>query len=91
MLTDAGRRGTFVNEAELAAEIGVSRTPVREAFLLLAADGLVEMVPQRGAFIPWLTRRAVADLFEVRQMVECHAASTTIARDAVPVIGWAPC
>ncbi|NNG18358.1 GntR family transcriptional regulator [Naumannella sp. ID2617S] len=85
ILTDHTRQGTFLNEQELASEIGVSRTPVREALLLLVADDLVELIPQRGAYIPRMGPREVADLFEVRRVVECHAATVTIAESCVPV------
>lgn len=84
ILTDPDRHGTFLNEQELAREIGVSRTPVREALLLLVADDLVELIPQRGAYIPRVGPREVADLFEVRRVVEKHVASITIAESSVP-------
>ena len=45
ILIDPEMQGRFLNEQELAAEIGVSRTPVREALLLLVSDGLVELIP----------------------------------------------
>ncbi|OYO03159.1 GntR family transcriptional regulator [Enemella evansiae] len=84
ILTDPDRHGTFLNEQELASEIGVSRTPVREALLLLVADDLVELIPQRGAYIPKVGPREVSDLFEVRRVVEKHAASITIDESTVP-------
>ncbi len=58
VLVDPAVQGTFLNEVELATRIGVSRTPVREALLLLVADGLVEMVPKRGAYVPADVRSA---------------------------------
>ena len=51
VLVDPRRQGTFLKEVDLAQEIGVSRTPVREALLSLEAEGLVEMVPRRGAWV----------------------------------------
>jgi DNA-binding GntR family transcriptional regulator len=51
VLVDPSAQGTFLNEVELATRIGVSRTPVREALLLLVADGLIEMLPGRGAYV----------------------------------------
>ena len=65
----------------------MSRTPVREAFLLLVADGLVELIPQRGAYIPVITGRQISDLMDLRGILESHAARTTIAAGAPPVSG----
>ena len=53
VLTDPDVQGKFLNEQELAADIGVSRTPVREALLLLVADGLVELIPSAGPTCRW--------------------------------------
>jgi DNA-binding GntR family transcriptional regulator len=85
VLAEPNLQGTFLNEVELAKKIGVSRTPVREALLLLVADGLVEMLPGRGAYIPPLSGRQVRELMELRGLFERHAATRTIATNAVPV------
>lgn len=58
--------GTKLAEEALAEKYGVSRGPVREALALLARDGLVEMRPHVGAFVPKLTLKEVLDLYEVR-------------------------
>ncbi len=87
VLTDGSMQGRFLNEQELAEQIGVSRTPVREAFLLLVADGLVELIPQRGAYIPVVTGRQISDLMDLRGVLESHAARTTIAAGTPPVDG----
>lgn len=49
--------GGFISEQEVAERVGVSRTPVREALLQLAAEDLVQLVPNRGAYIAPLTGR----------------------------------
>ena len=85
VLVDPAVQGTFLNEVELAQEIGVSRTPVREALLLLVADGLVEMVPKRGAYVPPLSGRQIRELMELRELLEQHAASVTLAGHRVPL------
>lgn len=77
--------GTFLNEQELATRIGVSRTPVREALLLLQAEGLVEMVPKRGAYVPALSGRQIAELMDLRGVLERHAATTSLRSGAPPV------
>jgi DNA-binding GntR family transcriptional regulator len=85
VLVDPAVQGTFLNEVELAQDVGVSRTPVREALLLLAADGLIEMVPKRGAYVPPLSGRQIKELMELRTLLEQHAASVTLANRSVPV------
>jgi DNA-binding GntR family transcriptional regulator len=85
VLVDPDIQGTFLNEVDLAQDIGVSRTPVREALLLLVAEGLVEMVPKRGAYVPPLSGRQIRELMELRTLLEQHAASVTLARKAVPL------
>jgi DNA-binding GntR family transcriptional regulator len=85
VLVDPAVQGTFLNEVDLAQDIGVSRTPVREALLLLVAEGLVEMVPKRGAYVPPLSGRQIRELMELRALLEQHAASVTLAQRSVPL------
>lgn len=84
ILIDPDVQGKFLNEQELAAEIGVSRTPVREALLLLVSDGLVELIPQRGAYVPPVTGREMSELMELRGILESHAARLVIEHGRVP-------
>ena len=51
--------GTRLSETEIAAQVNLSRQPVREAFIRLAADGLAEVLPQRGTYIGRISMRAV--------------------------------
>jgi DNA-binding GntR family transcriptional regulator len=53
--------GERLVEKDLAARLGVSKTPVREALALLEADGLVETIPYRGAIVRWLSRNEIAE------------------------------
>jgi DNA-binding GntR family transcriptional regulator len=85
VLTDPDVQGTFLNEVELATKIGVSRTPVREALLLLVSDGLVDILPGRGAYVPPLSGRQIRDLMELRGVLERYAASKAIAAGGVPL------
>ncbi|MFB9568281.1 GntR family transcriptional regulator [Saccharopolyspora hordei] len=85
VLSDPAMQGQFVNEQALADEIGVSRTPIREALLLLAAEELVQLVPKRGAYVAPVGGREIRELFEVRAVVERYAARRAIELDAVPV------
>ncbi len=57
--------GAKLNERELAELLNVSRTPLREAIRMLAAEGLVELLPNRGAVVAQMSAQDVADTFEV--------------------------
>ena len=67
--------GARLHERNLSQELGVSRVPLREAILTLAAQGLVEMRPRVGAFVRPMTKHDVEDLFAVRMALEPLAAS----------------
>jgi DNA-binding GntR family transcriptional regulator len=66
--------GTALSEQAVSDELQVSRAPVRDAFRQLAADGLVEAIPQRGTFVSRLNRDKMADAIFVREAIECRAA-----------------
>jgi DNA-binding GntR family transcriptional regulator len=86
VLVDPSMQGAFLSEQELAEQVGVSRTPVREALLMLAADGLVEMIPRRGARVPVITGREIAELMELRGVLERHAATVALETGRVPLV-----
>ncbi len=65
--------GAQVSEAQLALQLGVSKTPVREALLRLRGEGLVEIHPQRGTFVFRLGPNEVSQLCRYRAMVETSA------------------
>lgn len=62
--------GTALRQEELAARFGASRIPVREALQLLAAEGLLEIAPNRGAFVARLDRDQVEEIFDLRILLE---------------------
>jgi DNA-binding GntR family transcriptional regulator len=62
--------GAKLNERELCEQLRVSRTPLREAIKLLAAEGLVDLLPNRGAIAVKLTEADVLNTFEVLAMME---------------------
>lgn len=79
-LRDAIRRGRYqpgqrIREAEVAGWLGVSRTPVREAFRRLQSDGLLNLTPWRGAVVAELDRAQVAELYATRRTLEGTAAA----------------
>jgi len=64
------RPGHVLSEAELARQLGVSRQPVREAFIKLADAGLVEVRPQRGTFVKLISPREVKNSRFIREALE---------------------
>lgn len=63
-----------INVDEVAQRLGVSRTPVTDALKRLAVEGLVDIQPRRGTFVSSLTAEDVAELFDVRAVIELYAA-----------------
>lgn len=74
ILSGEYRPGARLRERELSETLGVSRIPVREALVRLAADGLVEVSPRRGAAVRSLTLVDVNELFDLRLSLEVFAA-----------------
>lgn len=72
--------GAKLNERELSGQLGVSRTPLREAIKLLAAEGLVDLLPNRGAVAVRLTEADIANTFEVLAMLEGMAGELAAQR-----------
>jgi len=72
--------GTELQETALAAELGVSRGPVREALGRLAAEGLVVVRPRRGAVVRSLTKDEFIEAYEVREALEVMAARLATTR-----------
>jgi DNA-binding GntR family transcriptional regulator len=69
-------------ERELATEIGVSRTAIREALIELEAQGLVTSVPHKGWFVVGLTPRDIWEIYTLRSLLEGFAARLVTERDA---------
>lgn len=72
--------GENLNEGELARALGISRTPVREAINRLEKEGLVEIIPQRGAFVVQFSAKDVLELFLIRENLEGLAAKLAAER-----------
>ena len=72
--------GAKLNERELAEVLNVSRTPLREAIKMLSAEGLVELVPNRGAIAVALDEAAVLDTFEVMAGLEAMSGELAAQR-----------
>jgi DNA-binding GntR family transcriptional regulator len=74
------RPGEQLVEARLAAELGVSKTPVREALIRLQRDGLVAIEPYRGARVLEPSPHDIREILELRRLLECHIARDLASR-----------
>ncbi len=72
--------GERLMEIQLAEELGVSRTPVREAIRKLELEGFVVMVPRKGAYVADISMKDIADVFELRAALEGLAAGLAAER-----------
>jgi DNA-binding GntR family transcriptional regulator len=72
--------GERLNELALAAELGVSRSPIREALAQLAGEGLVHLVPYKGTFVTALSESRLKDLLDFRLALEQFAVRRAIER-----------
>ncbi|MFI0472531.1 GntR family transcriptional regulator [Halomonas sp. HMF6819] len=66
--------GEFIEEEEVTDELGVSRTPVREAFSRLEAERFIDLIPRKGARVRQITGQEIIDIYETRRLIEIHAA-----------------
>src|SRR5690606_603678 len=79
--------GTVLAEVEQAERLGLSRTPIREAFARLTAEGLLVPLPGRGLVVSDLSRETVVELFELRAVLESQAARLVAQRrDPAPFV-----
>src|SRR3712207_6897576 len=85
--------GARLGEVELADRLGVSRTPVREALTRLAAEGLVQIVPNRGARVATWTAAELEGAFDLRSSLEpqltAYAAPNATPADVAELDGLA--
>jgi DNA-binding GntR family transcriptional regulator len=77
---DRGRwaSGSPLRQEEIAAEFGVSRVPVREALFQLRAEGLVEMVPNKGMYVRTISAADLRELFRLRWLVESDVLAAAV-------------
>jgi DNA-binding GntR family transcriptional regulator len=73
VLTGELESGALITEREVAEAVGVSRTPVREAFLQLQAEGVLRLYPKRGALVVPVSSQEVADVVDARLLIETWA------------------
>lgn len=70
ILTGELKPGERLMEIHLADKLGVSRTPIREAIHMLELEGLVTMIPRRGAVVSQITEKGIKDVLEVRRALD---------------------
>lgn len=80
ILSGAIAPGAHLLEAQIAEQMGISRAPVREAFLQLEADGLVEARVNQGTFVRVLSNDDVWEIYTARSLIEGYAASLAAER-----------
>jgi len=67
------RPGQKITESEIALKLGISRSPVREAFRILEREALITTLPRKGSYITDISPQDLEELFELRDLLECHA------------------
>lgn len=67
------KEGNFLTEGEVAKDLGISRTPVRGAFLRLETENLLKLFPKKGALVPLILPREIREVMEARIVIELFA------------------
>ena len=81
ILSGQWKIGELYNEKAIAADLGISRTPVREALLELASQDLIIFLPRRGLMVNRFTRHDVDEIFELRKAIELAAVEKITVAD----------
>ncbi|WP_439587539.1 GntR family transcriptional regulator [Hydrogenophaga sp.] len=72
--------GSWIDELKIAEEYGISRTPLREALKVLAAEGLVTMKVRRGAYVTEVSEKDLADVYHLLSLLESDAGGVVAER-----------
>lgn len=80
ILTGKLAAGTALTEQSLSTRLGVSRTPIRAALHTIAEEGLIDLVPNRGAVVIGVTRDDLIDIYNIRMRLEGLASATAARR-----------
>ena len=72
--------GEPLNESVLAKELGMSKTPIREAFQQLEKEGFVESIPGKGSFVSRISVQDIREIFEIREILECEVIKRVASR-----------
>ncbi len=80
--------GTFIDEKQIAEELGVSRTPVRDAISALEKENLVKVIPKKGVIVSKITSKDVFEVFQVREIIEPIAISNFSHNLSLERLNW---
>ncbi len=80
IITGSLRPMERITENKVAASYGLSRTPVREAFRRLEAEGLIQVIPQRGSFVSQPSVEDILEIYQIRMPLECMSARVAAER-----------
>jgi DNA-binding GntR family transcriptional regulator len=89
IITGAYPGGTMISEGEVSEAVQISRTPVREAFVRLAAEGLLRLYPKRGALVVPVSTGEIQDVLDARLLIERNAADLVIRAGEHPDVAAA--
>jgi len=73
IITGELRPGSKINESDVASKLGISRSPVREAFRILEREGLIFTLPRKGSYITDISLQDLKERFGIRVLLECYA------------------
>ena len=73
LLNDSFREGSKLTEEYLSKQLGISKSPVREALMRLESEGLICIESRRGAYVRKFSAKEVMDLYDIRALLEVHA------------------
>lgn len=76
--------GDVITEGQVSSSLGISRTPVREAFLRLQSEGLLDLFPKRGAVVVSVSDEEAVSVMEARELIETFAATKVLTENADP-------
>ena len=79
--------GSWIDELRIAEEYGISRTPLREALKVLAAEGLVTMKVRRGAYVTEVSEKDLRDVYHLLSLLESDAAGEVAAQGQAAALG----
>jgi DNA-binding GntR family transcriptional regulator len=72
--------GQKLTEPELAERLGISRTPIREAFRQLESEGFLTVIPRRGAVVATITAKEIQDFYDLKSLLEGYAARVAVEK-----------
>ncbi|MCI7263458.1 MAG: GntR family transcriptional regulator [Clostridiaceae bacterium] len=70
--------GAIINEKELTKQLGISRTPIREAIQRLAEEGLVVVMPSRGTIVSHISMNDIRQIYQARKLIEPYAVGLAV-------------